>query len=53
MLPQYLKVSAQDLGKGTPVKVRILGDMLSVGLDLRAFFEAAPAQPPGEILWLG
>ena len=33
-LPDYLKVSAGDLGKGTPVKVRILGDMASVGRDL-------------------
>jgi len=31
MLPDYLNVSAADLGKGTPVKVRILGDMASIG----------------------
>jgi len=31
MLPDYLKVPAADLGKGTPVKVRILGDMASIG----------------------
>jgi hypothetical protein len=34
MLPQYLKVSPQDLGKGTSVKVRILGDMAPIGLDM-------------------
>jgi len=34
MLPEYLEVSPDDLGQGTPVKVRILGDMASVGLDL-------------------
>jgi glucosamine-6-phosphate deaminase len=37
MLPDYLKVPAVDLGKGTPVKVRILGDMASIG---RAVAEA-------------
>lgn len=36
-LPDYLKVSAADLGKGTPVKVRVLGDMASIG---RALAEA-------------
>jgi glucosamine-6-phosphate deaminase len=34
VLPDYLGTPAQDLGKGTPVKVRILGDMASLGLDL-------------------
>ncbi len=34
MFPEYLMVSAADLGKGTPVKVRILGDMASIGRDL-------------------
>ena len=33
-LPEYLNVSAADLGKGTPVKVRVLGDMASIGLDV-------------------
>jgi glucosamine-6-phosphate deaminase len=33
-LPDYLKISAGDLGKGTPVKVRILGDMASIGRDM-------------------
>jgi glucosamine-6-phosphate deaminase len=28
--PDYLKVSAADLGKGTPVTVRIVGDMASI-----------------------
>lgn len=37
LLPDYLKVPAADLGKGTPVKVRILGDMASIG---RAVAEA-------------
>jgi len=31
LLPDYLNVSAAGLGKGTPVKVRILGDMASIG----------------------
>ncbi len=34
MFPQYLSVPAQELGRGTSVKVRILGDMLSLGRDL-------------------
>ena len=34
MYPEYLKVTTADLGKGTPVKVRILGDMASIGLDM-------------------
>jgi len=34
MFPSYLSVSTEDLGKGTPVKVRVLGDMLSLGQDL-------------------
>ena len=34
MFPEYLRVTAADLGKGTPVKVRILGDMMSIALDL-------------------
>ncbi|MCX6910674.1 MAG: glucosamine-6-phosphate isomerase [Verrucomicrobia bacterium] len=33
-VPDYLKVSAADLGKGTPVKVRVLGDMASIGRDV-------------------
>ncbi len=33
-MPDYLTVSAADLGRGTPVKVRILGDMASVGQDM-------------------
>ncbi|MBI5684133.1 MAG: glucosamine-6-phosphate isomerase [Verrucomicrobia bacterium] len=33
-LPDYLKVSAAELGKGTPVKVRVLGDMASIGRDV-------------------
>jgi glucosamine-6-phosphate deaminase len=34
LFPAYLQVAAEDLGKGTPVKVRILGDMMSLGADL-------------------
>ncbi|MCX6897873.1 MAG: glucosamine-6-phosphate isomerase [Verrucomicrobia bacterium] len=34
LLPDYLKVPAADLGKGTPVKVRILGDIASIGRDV-------------------
>lgn len=34
MLPAYLSVPAEDLGKGTEVKVRVLSDKMSVGSDL-------------------
>ena len=34
LLPDYLKVLAADLGKGTPVKVRVLGDIASIGRDV-------------------
>jgi glucosamine-6-phosphate deaminase len=40
MYPEYLTVTAADLGKGTPVKVRILVDMASIGLDLAAMLKA-------------
>jgi glucosamine-6-phosphate deaminase len=40
MFPDYLKVAAADLGKGTPVKVRILGDMLSIAQDLAEALKA-------------
>jgi len=40
MLPEYLTVAAADLGKGTPVKVRVLGDMASIGQDLAEFLRA-------------
>ncbi len=40
MLPDYLSVAAADLGKGTPVKVRILGDMASIGQDLAEVLKA-------------
>lgn len=47
MLPDYLTVPATDLGKGTPVKVRILGDMASIGRavagDMRAEILNNPA----------
>ena len=32
--PDYLNISADDLGKGTPVKVRVLSDMASIGRDV-------------------
>jgi glucosamine-6-phosphate deaminase len=34
MLPDYLKITAAELGKGTKVKVRVLGDMASTARDL-------------------
>jgi glucosamine-6-phosphate deaminase len=34
MFPEHLTVTAENLGKGTPVKVRTLGDMMSLGQDL-------------------
>ena len=40
MYPEYLKVTTADLGKCTPVKVRILGDMASIGLDLAEVLKA-------------
>ena len=33
-VPDYLSTPANELGKGTPVKVRILGDLASLGRDL-------------------
>ncbi len=32
--PGYLTVAAAELGKGTPVKVRVLGDMASIARDM-------------------
>jgi glucosamine-6-phosphate deaminase len=34
LMPQYLDVSPQRLGAGTPVRVRVLGDMASVARDM-------------------
>lgn len=34
MFPHYLTISAADLGKGQPVKVRVKGDLQSVARDL-------------------
>ncbi|HSU53212.1 MAG TPA: glucosamine-6-phosphate isomerase [Candidatus Dormibacteraeota bacterium] len=34
MLPDYLRVSAAELGRGQPVKVRLKGDMASIAQDL-------------------
>ena len=33
-MPDYLTVPAAELGCGTPVKIRVLGDMASVGRDM-------------------
>jgi glucosamine-6-phosphate deaminase len=42
--PEYLKISASQLGEGTPVKVRVLGDMNSVATDLaQTMFEEISA----------
>ncbi|HEY5915115.1 MAG TPA: glucosamine-6-phosphate isomerase [Verrucomicrobiae bacterium] len=38
--PSYLAVPAHDLGKGTRVKVRVLGDMMSLGRDLASDIKA-------------
>jgi glucosamine-6-phosphate deaminase len=40
MFPEYLNVPAQALGRGTPVKVHVLGDMLSLGRDLAEAIKA-------------
>src|SRR5438094_10334492 len=34
MLPDYLTISAADLGQGQPVKVSIKGDLMSLAQDL-------------------
>jgi glucosamine-6-phosphate deaminase len=34
VFPDYLTISAADLGKGQPVKVRVKGDLQSIALDL-------------------
>jgi glucosamine-6-phosphate deaminase len=34
LFPDYLKIPAVELGGGTPVKVRVLGDMASIARDL-------------------
>ena len=33
MIPDYLSIPAAELGKGTPVRVRVLGDMASIAQD--------------------
>ncbi|MFM8468484.1 MAG: 6-phosphogluconolactonase, partial [Limisphaerales bacterium] len=33
MIPDYLSIPAAELGKGTPVQVRVLGDMASLAED--------------------
>jgi glucosamine-6-phosphate deaminase len=40
MFPEYLTVAAEELGKGTPVKVRVLGDLMSLGADLAEVLRA-------------
>jgi glucosamine-6-phosphate deaminase len=44
MLPEYLSVPPESLGSGTSVKVRILGDMQSVGQDLALTLKAEIVQ---------
>ncbi len=49
--PDYLSVPAAELGKGTPVRVRVLGDMMSIARDIaedmRAEIVAARQQGRG------
>jgi glucosamine-6-phosphate deaminase len=33
-IPEYLTISAEQLGRGQPVRVRVLGDMASVAVDM-------------------
>ena len=40
MVPSYLNIPAADLGKGTPVKVRVLGDMASIAQDVAEAMKA-------------
>ncbi len=40
MFPDYLSITAEELGRDTPVKVRVLGDMLSLGRDLAETLKA-------------
>jgi glucosamine-6-phosphate deaminase len=40
MIPDYLKVPAEQLGHGTPVKVRVLGDMASIARDVAEAMKA-------------
>src|ERR1041385_2637822 len=49
MLPDYLRIPAAGLGKGTPVKVRILGDMAALARDLAQvmFDEIAAGEESG------
>jgi glucosamine-6-phosphate deaminase len=51
LIPDYLRVSVADLGQGTPVKVRILGDMMSIARhlaeDMRAEIVAAGQEGRG------
>lgn len=49
MLPDYLQISATGLGSGSPVKVRVLGDMASLAQDLarEMFHEIAAGEQTG------
>lgn len=51
MIPDYLSIPAVELGKGTPVQVRVLGDMASIAQDfaltLKAEILAAQASGRG------
>jgi glucosamine-6-phosphate deaminase len=55
MLPSHLNISAAELGRGQPVKVRVLGDMASVARDfaeslLGEILEARHAGRPGTFI---
>jgi glucosamine-6-phosphate deaminase len=40
MIPDYFKIPAERLGQGTPVKVRVLGDMASIARDVAESMKA-------------
>lgn len=49
MTPDYLKISAVELGRGTPVQVRVLGDQGSIARDMaeRMFNEIVAGEQSG------
>jgi len=45
IIPDYLSISAADLGRGQPVRVRVVGDLMAVAADMaRAMAEALRAR---------
>lgn len=54
MLPAYLNIPAAELGQGTPVKVRVLGDMASIARDVAEAMKAEilAAQRAGRVATL-